>query len=66
MEGSMIFCQKNILEHTRSFFGGRGFTIKKKSLLTKGVSQILPITRLIPEIKVFYEKQIFHFKFLFS
>jgi hypothetical protein len=29
MEGSMIFCQKNILEHSMSFFGEDDFAIKR-------------------------------------
>ena len=37
MEGSMIFCQKNILEHSLSFY--RDY--KKRCLLTTRVSQIL-------------------------
>ncbi len=36
MEGSMVFCHKNILEHYMSFHGD----YMKRSILTKGVSQI--------------------------
>ncbi len=49
MEGSMVFCQKNILEHSVSF---RGDYIKR-CLLTHRVSQILYLTKLIFEIKYF-------------
>jgi len=31
MEGSMIFCQKNILEHSLSFFGEGKFAIKREA-----------------------------------
>jgi hypothetical protein len=37
MEGSMIFCPKNILEHSPSFYGD----YKKRCILTTRVSQIL-------------------------
>jgi len=41
MEGPMIFCQKNILEYSLNFFGGKMICYKLRGLLTKGVSQIL-------------------------
>jgi hypothetical protein len=47
MEGSMVFCQKNILEHSMGFHGD----YIKRCLLILGVSQILYITQLISEIK---------------
>jgi len=37
MEGSMVFCQKNILEHSTGFHGD----YIKRCLLTHRVSQIL-------------------------
>jgi hypothetical protein len=47
IEGSIVFCQKNILEHSMKFHGG----YLKRCLLTHGVSQILLLTQLISEIK---------------
>jgi hypothetical protein len=47
MEGSMMFCQKNILGHSRLFHGD----YKRRCLLTIMVSQILQLTQLISEIK---------------
>jgi len=44
MESSTIFCQKNILEHSLSFFGA----YEKICLLTMRVSQILSLTRQMP------------------
>jgi hypothetical protein len=44
----MLFCQKNILEHSLSFYGD----YKKRCLLTTRVSQILSLTRLIPEVYI--------------
>ncbi len=47
MEGSMVFCQKNILGHSRLFHGD----YIKRCLLTIMVNQILQLTLLISEIK---------------
>jgi len=47
MEGSMMFCQKNILEHSMMFHGD----YIKRCLLTIMVSQILYLTQLISELK---------------
>jgi hypothetical protein len=47
MEGSMMFCQKIILEHSMKFHGD----YIKGCLLTLMVSQILYLTPLISEIK---------------
>jgi hypothetical protein len=47
MEGSMMFCQKNILGHFMMFHG----EYIKRCLLTIMVSQILYLTQLISEIK---------------
>ncbi len=47
MEGSMVFCQKNILGHSRLFHGD----YIKQCLLTIMVNQILQLTLLISEIK---------------
>jgi hypothetical protein len=49
---SMIFCQKNILEHSLSFYGD----YKKKSLLTIRVSQILVLIQLISEKSIYRQK----------
>ncbi len=46
MEGSVIFCQKNILQHSLNFFLGRWFATNWDAYY-----QILSFTRLIPEIK---------------
>ena len=47
MEGSMLFCHKNVLGHSMMFLGD----YKKRCLLTIMVSQILYLTQLISEIK---------------
>jgi hypothetical protein len=47
MEGCMVFCQKNILEHSMSFHGN----FIKRCLLAHRVSQILYLTKIISEIK---------------
>ena len=47
MEGSMVFCQKNTLEHSVRFHGD----YIKGCLLTHMVSQILYLNQLISEIK---------------
>ncbi len=47
MEGSMVFCQKNIVEHSMGFHGD----YIKRCLLTHRVCQILYLTKLISEIK---------------
>ena len=47
MEGSMVFCQKNILGNSMRFHGD----YIKRCLLTIMVSQILLLTQLISEIK---------------
>ncbi len=47
MEGSMVFCQKNILGHSMMFHGD----YIQRCLLTIMVSQILYLTQLISEIK---------------
>jgi hypothetical protein len=59
MEGSMIFCQKNILEHSLSFYGD----YKKRFLLTPGLSQILSLTGLIPEIKYLLHQKDFSLQY---
>ncbi len=55
MESSMIFCQKNILEHSMSFYGD----YKMRCLLRTEVSQILLLTTLISEIKCITSKGFF-------
>ncbi len=40
MEGSMIFCQKNILEHSLSFFGEDKFAIKDMLTIYRGQPDI--------------------------
>ncbi len=47
MEGSTMFCQKNILGHSMMFHGDD----IKRCLLTIMVSQILSLTQLISDIK---------------
>ncbi len=47
MEGSMVFCQKNILEHSMGFHGD----YIKGCLLTLLASQMLELIQLISEIK---------------
>jgi hypothetical protein len=47
MEGSMVFCQKNSQEYSVGFHGD----YIKRCLLTRRVSQILYLTKLISEIK---------------
>ncbi len=47
MLSSMLFCQKNSLEHSMNFHGD----YIKRCLLARGVSQILYLTKLISEIK---------------
>ncbi len=47
MEGSMVFCQKNILERSMRFQGD----YLKRCLLTHRVSQIWYLVQLISEIK---------------
>jgi hypothetical protein len=54
----MVFCQKNILEHSMSFHGD----YIKRCILTHRVSQILLLTRLISEIKYLAANRLFlHF-----
>jgi hypothetical protein len=48
MEGSMIFCKKNILEHSLGFFG-EDYILYKEMPTKMRVSQTLSLTRLIPE-----------------
>jgi hypothetical protein len=52
MEGSMIFCQKNVLEYSMSFHGD----CKKRCILTTGVSQIMQFTKLISQKSRFWQK----------
>jgi hypothetical protein len=47
IEGSMMFCQKNILQHSMMFHGD----YIKICQLTIMVSQILELTQLISELK---------------
>jgi len=47
IEGSMVFCQKNILEHSISLHAD----YMKRCVLTHRVSQILYLAKLISEIK---------------
>jgi hypothetical protein len=47
MEGSMVFCQKNIVEHSMGLHADN----IKKCLLAHKVNQILYLTKLISEIK---------------
>jgi hypothetical protein len=61
MEGSMIFCQENILEHSLSFFEG----IKRYAYLQWGKSDIV-IHHTNNWNKVYSIKKIFHYKLLFS
>jgi hypothetical protein len=51
----MVFCQKNILEHSMRFHGD----YLKRCLLTHRVSQILLLTRLISEIKCIATNRLF-------
>jgi hypothetical protein len=55
MEGSMVFCQKNSLEHSMRFHGD----YIKRCILTHRVSQILLLTRLIYEIKYITANRLF-------
>ncbi len=41
MEGSMIFSQKNILDHSLTFFGEDEFAIKEMLTNNKGQSDIV-------------------------
>jgi hypothetical protein len=58
MGGSMIFCQKNILELSLGFLG-KMICYKLKCLLTTGVSQIVYFIRLLSEIKSIMAKGFF-------
>ncbi len=60
MEGSMIFSQKNILEHSLSFFEG----IKRDAYLQWGKSDIV-IHHTNNWNKVYSVKTIFHYKLQF-
>jgi hypothetical protein len=62
MEGSMVFCQNNFLEHSMSFHGD----CIKRCLLTHRVSQILYLTKLISEIKYIQSNGLFTKHFIFG
>jgi hypothetical protein len=47
MEGSMMFCQKNILGHSMMFHGD----YKRRCIIAIMVSQILQLAQLTSEIK---------------
>jgi hypothetical protein len=55
-EGSMVFCQLNILEHSMRFHGD----YLKRCFLTHRVSLILLLTRLISEKKYISANRLFY------